>query len=239
MHVVPLRAAADVVLYTSGAAKAGNWASVADSTAAGGSRITSADNGWSSTDGALASPGNYFELSFPAEANTAYHVWVRLKAGWNSKSNDSVYLQWNDSVDGNGSALYRIGTTSSLTVNLQTCNGCALSGWGWVDGAYWLSQATTDQVREQRRAHDSVPDARGWRARYDQIVLGAASYLNSAPGQSSVIRRSFADYRGQRPVGARRRPRSAAPRPPFRELSPPPITTAAAKGRRTATPGRR
>ena len=148
------------------------------------SRITSADNGWSSTDGALASPGNYFELSFPAEANTAYHVWVRLKAGSNSKYNDSVYLQWNDSVDGNGSALYRIGTTSSLTVNLQTCNGCALSDWGWVDGAYWLSQASTIRFASSG-AHTLRVQTREDGVAIDQIVLGAASYLNNAPGQSA------------------------------------------------------
>lgn len=183
-QVARLSAAADVVLYVSGASRNGNWSSVSDSTAAGGTRMSSADNGWSSTGGALGSPADYFELSFSAEANTAYHVWVRLKAASNSKYNDSIYLQWNDSVDGNGSALYRIGTTDALTVNLQPCNGCSLSNWGWADGAYWLSQSTsirfansgTHTIRVQTR-EDGVS--------VDQIVLGAATYASSAPGQAS------------------------------------------------------
>jgi endonuclease/exonuclease/phosphatase family metal-dependent hydrolase len=183
-QVVRLSAAADVVLYASGASRSGNWSSVSDSTAAGGTRMSSADNGWSSTGGALASPADYFELSFSAEANTPYHVWVRLKAGANSKYNDSVYLQWNDSVDSNGSALYRIGSTSAMTANLQTCSGCSLSNWGWVDGAYWLSQSTTIRFANSG-SHTIRVQTREDGVSVDQIVLGAVSYLSNSPGQSS------------------------------------------------------
>src|SRR5579872_1643931 len=87
-------AASDVVLYAANGAAHGNWAVTSDSTAAGGTRMASSDQGWSSTDSALASPTDYFELSFSASATTPYHVWIRLKAGSNSKYNDSVYLQW-------------------------------------------------------------------------------------------------------------------------------------------------
>ena len=30
-------------------------------------------------------------------------------------------------------------TTGALTLNLQSCNGCVLAGWGWLDGAYRVS----------------------------------------------------------------------------------------------------
>src|SRR6185503_8057223 len=84
-----------------------------------------------------------FDFTFSANAGTPYRVWLRLRASGNSKFNDSLFAQFSDAVDGNGSALYRIGTGNGLTLNLQSCNGCPLGGWGWLDGAYWLSQTTT------------------------------------------------------------------------------------------------
>lgn len=180
----PGAAGADVVLYASNGTANGNWAVTSDSTAAGGARMSSRDDGWSTTGGALSSPGDFFELSFSAPANTPYHVWIRLKAGANSKYNDSVYLQWSDSVDGDGSALYRIGTTSSLTANLQSCSGCTLSGWGWVDGAYWLSQTTTIRFASSG-THTIRVQTREDGVSVDQIVLGTSNYTSSAPGQST------------------------------------------------------
>src|SRR5690349_2651898 len=136
-------AGSDIVLWAADASNLnGQWSLVADSSAAGGQAVSSTDTGWSSTSGPLAAPGNYFDFTFSAPANTAFHVWLRLRASGDSKWNDSVYAQFSDSTDTNDSAIYRIGTTSGLNVNLQTCSGCALSGWGWMDGAYWLGQAT-------------------------------------------------------------------------------------------------
>lgn len=136
-------AATDVVLYAADAANVrGNWARAQDPTAAGGQLLVSTDKGWATADRALASPVDSFEFSFTATANTPYHVWLRLRAGGDSKFNDSVFVQFSDGVDANGSPIYSIGTTSSLNVNLQGCSGCALAGWGWMDGAYWLSQSS-------------------------------------------------------------------------------------------------
>ena len=81
-----------------------------------------------------------------------------------------------------GSAAYRIGTTSGLLVNLERCSGCGVSGWGWQDGAYWLSQASTirfgttgtHRIRVQTR-EDGV--------QIDQIVLSSDNYLYESPGQ--------------------------------------------------------
>src|SRR5438552_3494793 len=86
---------ADVVLYAADAANLhGNWARVADTTAAGQQLLSSGDQGWASTGTTFAAPADYFELTFPAGANTPYHVWVRQRATANSKFNDSVYLQF-------------------------------------------------------------------------------------------------------------------------------------------------
>lgn len=175
-------ASGDIILTAADAKNLnGHWSLVSDSSAAGGRAISSSDSGWATTDTALASPGNYFEFSFDASAGTSYHVWLRLAAGGNSKYNDSLYVQFSDSTDTNGSAIYRIGTSSALDVNLQSCNGCALSGWGWMDGAYWLSQPAiirfassgTHTLRIQTR-EDGVS--------LDQAVLSPSAYLTSAPG---------------------------------------------------------
>ena len=177
-----LATAPDVVIYASDVTTLnGNWSKASTSGAAGGLSLSSVDNGWSTTDVAQASPANYFEASFSASAATAYHVWLRLQGTNNSKWNESVWVQFGDATDTNGSAIYRIGTTSALLVNLERCSGCGVSAWGWQSGAYWLSQTTnlkfpttgTHTIRVQTR-EDGV--------KIDQIVLSPATYLSSAPG---------------------------------------------------------
>jgi len=159
-----LTAAPDVVIYASDVATLnGNWSKASTSGAAGGLSLSSVDNGWSTTDVAQASPANYFEASFSASAATAYHVWLRLQGTNNSKWNESVWVQFGDATDTNGSAIYRIGTTSALLVNLERCSGCGVSAWGWQSGAYWLSQTTnlkfpttgTHTIRVQTRLSET------------------------------------------------------------------------------------
>ena len=175
-------APADVVLYAADATNLrGNWALRADATAAGGQSIAGADDGWSATSTALASPTHTFDLTFAAAANTPYHVWFRLKAGGDSKFNDSVYVQFSDAVDGSGSALFGIGTASGLVINLQRCNGCALSGWGWMDGAYWLSQPSTLSFASTG-THTLRVQTREDGVAIDQVALSASTYLSAAPG---------------------------------------------------------
>jgi len=130
-------ASTDVVLYSSDAVKtAGNWARVAEKTAASGQELSSADKGWSSTDAALASPVDYIEFTFNAPASTPHRVWVRMRAAANNKYNDSIFVQFSDAVNGSGAPLYRMGTTNALTLNLaQSANG-KMNGWGWIDGGW-------------------------------------------------------------------------------------------------------
>jgi len=119
------RAADDVVAYAADVSTmAGNWARASNGSSAGGQLMSSNDFGFASTDAPLSSPADYFEVPFSAPANASYHVWVRLRATGNSKWNDSVWLQFSDAVSGSGGAIYRIGTTSALLLNLEPCNGC-------------------------------------------------------------------------------------------------------------------
>jgi endonuclease/exonuclease/phosphatase family metal-dependent hydrolase len=177
-----ISAASEVVLYSSDfATLKGNWARVSSSGAAGGLALSSADRGWSSPSAPVAAPTDYVEASFTAQANTSYHVWVRLQAGGGSKYNDSVWLQFSDAVDGNGNAVLRIGSTAALLVNGQSCDGCALSGWGWLDGAYWLQQARTIRFATSG-THTLRIQTREDGVQLDQIVISPAAFLSSPPG---------------------------------------------------------
>ena len=66
-------------------------------------------------------------------------------------------------------------------VNLEDCSNCVFSGWGWQDGAWWLSQVPvvsfatpgTKTIRIQLR-EDGVM--------LDQVILGTSTWAESAPG---------------------------------------------------------
>src|SRR5262245_38317610 len=97
----------DIVLYAADATVLrGHWTRAADSSAAGGQVLATPDTGWSNTIDALASPANFAEFTFNAAGNTSYRVWVRIRAGGNSKYNDSIFVQFSDAIDVAGSPLY-------------------------------------------------------------------------------------------------------------------------------------
>src|SRR5437870_9903633 len=175
--------APDIVLYASDVTTMrGNWARVGGADAAGGQYLASVDKGWAAISAPLAVPTDFFEATFVANANTAYHVWLRLRASGDSKWNDSVWVQFSDARDANGALVAAIGSTSGLLVNLENCYGCGTAGWGWQDKAYWANPAATVRfattgsrtLRVQTR-EDGV--------QVDQIVLSASTFLTSAPGQ--------------------------------------------------------
>jgi endonuclease/exonuclease/phosphatase family metal-dependent hydrolase len=175
-------AAEEIVLYASEASVVrGNWGAASSSTAAGGQTMRSNDYGFSSADVPQASPANYFEMSFDAPAGTTYRVWLRLRATGNSKWNDAVWVQFNDAITTSGSAIYRIGSTHALMVNLERCNSCGTSGWGWQNTAYWLSQTTTIRFASSGR-HTIRVQTREDGVEVDQIVLSPTRFLSSPPG---------------------------------------------------------
>lgn len=174
-------ASSDVVLYAAKApVRAGKWNVVADSTAAGGYALRNSNLGAATIPAPVASPASYFELSFPAYAGTAYHLWVRGRAVENSVNNDSVYVQFSDSVNVNGYATNRIGTSSGLAVILQACSGALVHGWGWTDNGWcglganvFFKNTGTHTIRVQVREDGFA---------IDQIVLSPIAYLSVAPG---------------------------------------------------------
>ena len=174
----------DVVLYASTATvRSGTWAVVADSTAAGGYAMASPDLGAPTLTAPLAQPTNYFQLTFPAYSATAYHLWIRGKAAGNSINNDSVYVQFSDSVTSGGSATNRIGTTSGMTIILQACKKSQLRGWGWTDNG-WCSLGAN--VYFQNTGNHTIQiQVRQDGLSIDQIVMSPQSYLTTAPGKTS------------------------------------------------------
>jgi hypothetical protein len=176
-------ATGDIVLYSTDTANLhGNWARMADVTAAGGQLLASSDRGWSNTGGPLASPAHFIDFTFNALPARPYRVWIRMRAGANSKYNDSVFAQFSDTIGLRRTGIYRIGTTSGLTVNLANdATGNGLSGWGWQAGAYWLGQATT-VVFATGASHTLRIQTREDGVSIDQIVLSPTTFLGKAPG---------------------------------------------------------
>ena len=148
-----------------------------------GQILTQPDAGTPKIGTAAASPANYFEFTFYADANTPYHLWIHGRARNDSWQNDSAYVQFSDSVDASGNPIFRIGTTSATWVSLEECSGCGEQGWGWQDNAYGspgdlgpdirFATAGTHTIRVQQR-EDGFE--------IGQIVLSPQRYLTNAPG---------------------------------------------------------
>ena len=69
-----------------------------DATAAGGARMVNPNRNAAKLTDRVADPANYFEMTFNAEAGEPYRLWMRGKAENNVYSNDSVFVQFSDSV---------------------------------------------------------------------------------------------------------------------------------------------
>ena len=140
------------------------------------------DAGAAKVTTAAAAPTNYFELTFHAQAATAYRLWLRGKADRDHWANDSVFVQFSGSVNDAGAATWRIGTTSATEVNLEDCSGCGLSGWGWQDNG-WGTGVLGPTIRFATTGTQTIRiQTREDGLRIDQIVLSAERYLTTAPG---------------------------------------------------------
>jgi hypothetical protein len=157
------------------------WQALTDSSAAGGSGLWNPDGAQPKIAPALATPASYVEMTFNATAGIPYHLWVRLRAQNDSFSNDSVHVQFDDSVDASGKATMRIGSTSSAEVLLQNGpSGAADRSWGWADNGWGapgvdvrFATSGVHTLRMQQREDGPI---------VDQIVLSPNTYLTTAPG---------------------------------------------------------
>ncbi len=173
----------DILLYAQDGQITGTkWSIVADSTAAGGKRLWNENLGAVKITTALANPTEYVELTFDAVAGQPYHLWMRGRADSNTYPNDSVFVQFLDSVTAGGTQTYKIGTTAAAEYNLEDCSGCGLSGWGWQDNGWGVGvmgpaiyfRTTGPQRMRIQNREDGLS--------IDQILLSPSRYLNTPPG---------------------------------------------------------
>jgi HKD family nuclease len=176
--------ATDIVLWTSNVPSTsirGDWVRIADASAAGGTALHNPNRSRAKIAPALASPANYFEMTFNAKRGVAYRLWIRMRAQYNSYANDSVHVQFSGAVDAMGTPLMRMATSGSAESVLQAgSTGLAPLGWGWSDNG-WGSlgppiyfNADGPQVLRVQQREDGVI--------VDQIVLSPATYILSPPG---------------------------------------------------------
>ncbi len=182
--ILPITAASTVVVRTASidaAAIHGAWQKAADTTASSGFALSNPNSGQLKVDPALASPASYFEATFTAQAGVAYHVWVRMRAQSDSLANDSVHLQFSDSVTAAGANTIRIGTTSSAEIVLQNgASDSSVHGWGWADNGWgalgadiYFKTTGTHTLRVQQREDGAI---------IDEIVLSPDAFLKASPG---------------------------------------------------------
>lgn len=159
----------------------GRWREVPDPLH--GSIWSEPDQGDPKLTAPLASPANYFEFTFTADARRPYHLWIHGLAENDSYLNDSAWVQFSDSVDGSGNPIWRIGTTGGTFVSLEPCSGCGEQGWGWRDNQYggglgpnvvFATSGTHTMRIQQREDGFSI----------GQVTLSAVKYLTTAPGAS-------------------------------------------------------
>lgn len=172
---------ADVVIpVATAAAPRGDWQVVTDSTAAGGARLSNPDRGAAKLAYPSAAPADYFDITFTAEAGRGYRLWVRGQAENDAWSNDSIFVQFDGSLNATGAPAYRIGTTDATVVCIEQGNGQGLAEWGWSDNGWdsagpliYFAKTGPQTLRVQLR-EDGVS--------IDQIVLSSQKYLSTAPG---------------------------------------------------------
>ena len=184
--IVSARASAatppEIALYAIDATNLhGNWSRTPDAGAAGGQVLTSADAGGSNLTAPLPAAADYADFSFTAPAGQSYRMWIRLRAKGNSKWNDSIWAQFSDALDAQGSPIVRIGSSNGVMFNLENCSGCGTNGWGWPAGAYWLTQPLTVRFATAG-AHTLRVQIREDGVELDQVVLSPTLYMSAAPG---------------------------------------------------------
>ena len=80
-------------------------------------------------------PANYFELTFNAEADRAYRLWLRGRARTMRTATTRSYVQFSGSVTASGRREPDRHDRSDCVV-IEDCSGCGVSGWGWQDNGY-------------------------------------------------------------------------------------------------------
>ena len=196
--VVTILPTKEIVVWAADGFSTGNWTRVPDSTAAGGQRAYDRNAGAPKVTTPAAAPAHSFKLEFVADPTQTYKLWVRLKADANHWSNDSVWVQFSGAADASGTPVYRIGTVSALSVNLEECSGCGFSGWGWEDDAWGAEDRNGVTLRFPEGGLQRIQiQTREDGVSIDQVVLSAEKYLTARPGSAkndtTILKATYRD----------------------------------------------
>jgi hypothetical protein len=163
------------------------WVRTQVSGAAGGWALHNPDRGEPNRkDSPLASPSSYVEVQFYAAAGVPYRMWARMRAEADHYANDSLFLQFDRTVDATGTPVHRTGTTSAAIIVLEEGHGAGVAGWGWNDSLYggtalappvYFASSGLQTLRIQQR-EDGVM--------WDQIVFSAHEFFGRRPGSTKM-----------------------------------------------------
>jgi hypothetical protein len=170
------------------------WTRVQDGGASAGVALHNPNRGEAKVSTAAAAPPSYVDVRFYAAAGVPYHLWFRMRAESDSYLNDSMFVQFSGTVNAQGSAVNRIGSTNAAIVILEEGNAAGVSGWGWNDDAYgtlaapvYFAASGLQTVRIQQR-EDGIM--------WDQLVLSSKTYMTTRPGLTRVDTTVVADTDG-------------------------------------------
>jgi Endonuclease/Exonuclease/phosphatase family len=181
----PSAARTEVVIRpgSQGSIVGSRWKVVNDPSAAGARAVSNPNLGESKIITASPRPASYIDLTFMADANTPYRLWIRAKAASNHWANDSVLVQFSDSVDAGGQPVFRIGSTSSTWWSLEEFSGQGERGWGWQDNGYGAPGIAGPRIRFATSGpHTLRLQQREDGVTIDQIVLSSVRYAAVSPG---------------------------------------------------------
>jgi hypothetical protein len=160
------------------------WVRVQASGAAGGAAYHNKNLNQAKITSAAAAPASYVEFQFYAAAGVPYRMWFRMRAEADAYTNDSMFVQFDRSVNAQGQAVRRIGTTSGSSVILEEGSGAGVAGWGWNDAHYgglsepiYFATPGVQTIRIQQR-EDGIM--------WDQFVLSAGRFFQARPGETRM-----------------------------------------------------
>jgi hypothetical protein len=174
---VSIATRSEIVVYASEVVQmSGNYELKAAAGAAGGYALWNPNRAAARVNVAATAPATFAEFTFFAEAGRPYQLWVRGRAEWNDPANDSVHVQFD------GVAMARIGSATSLVINLEETVLVGIAGWGWQDNGYGAGVLGAPVVFERTGLQTLRLQPREDGFLIDQIVLSPELYRSSAPG---------------------------------------------------------
>ena len=177
----------EIVLYAADATTVtGPWRLEPDTTAAAGTARVESRRRRAEGDHRRGGARGLRRVHVHGRSRTAVSPVDSRQGGARRRGNDSAHVQFSGSVDAQRAPTYRIGTTASAAYVLESCSGCGVADWGWEDNGWgpdvlgpliYFETTGTQRIRVQNR-EDGLS--------FDQIVLSAERFLNSAPGSGET-----------------------------------------------------